>query len=657
MPRRFLLTGGGTGGHVTPALAAAGALAQRYPDAQFRYAGLKDKAEGVMAPRAGLPLSRITSRGFPGAGPALIPFAWHLATGTLLALGVLLRHRPSLILATGGYVAAPVVLANALLRGLRLSRTPLLVHEQNSHLGRLNRLAARFADLVAVSFPETLAELSAGKGVYVGYPVRESCATGDRAAARRALELPADACVLFAFGGSQGARTLNRAVADAAPALLADERVWIIHGCGKPFGRDEGRDVYHGLRDVERRLKARHPELLAHPRYRRLDFIDDMASCYAASDLVLCRAGAGSLMEVCAQGRPAVVIPKANLPGDHQVRNARLLERAGACRVLYERIDPAAPDRAVPFVPGAKLAALVTELLADPDRRQAMSEAARAVVRGDARALLAECAAFLLGDAPRPEAATPPRYPGDRVMGLDSGGMERLLQAVVTEAAPPLDGAERELLLSKIDDLLTSRAWVARARGCRLAGLAGYREAAPMLRRLATGDLPMVRRDALKGLRGLGPTALPPTEFAATLAHGLADDYWEARTEAALTVAACNGTLATADRERLAGRLARLCSDHSFEVRMASVRALGRLADAPEPALSALARVHYDPVWKVRGELFDAYAVLVERGVVSPEAAAAAIDGILITANGYLTEYEIRHHRNEAVRRVRRQEA
>ncbi len=655
MPRRFLLTGGGTGGHVTPALAAAGALAQRYPDAVFRYAGLADKAEGVMAPRAGLPLSRITSRGLPRPGPALIPFALHLALGTLRAVGILLRHRPSLILATGGYVAAPVVLANALLRRLRLSRTPLLVHEQNSHLGRLNRLAARFADLVAVSFPETLAELPAGKGVYVGYPVRATCATGDRAAAREALGIPADALVVFAFGGSQGARTLNRAVADAAPALLADPRVWIIHGCGQPFGGSRG--AYHGLKDTERRLRGRHPELLTHARYRREAFIDDMASCYAASDLVICRAGAGSLMEVCAQQRPAVVIPKANLPGDHQVRNARVLERAGACRVLYERLDPAAGGEAVPFVPGERLAALITGLLADPARRQAMSEAAATVIRGDARALLADCAAYLLGDGPRPDPEAPRLAASDRVMGLDSGGMEHLLQAVATESARPLDAAERELLLSKIDDLLTSSAWIARARGCRLAGLAAYREAAPVLRRLATGDLPMVRRDALKGLRGLGSAALPPAEYAGTLVHGLDDRYYEARMEAALTVAMCNGKLAGNDRERLARRLATLCRDHSFEVRMAAVRALGRLADAPEPALSALQGVHFDPVWKVRSELFDAYARLVERGVITAEAADAAIAGVLITANGYLTEYEIRRHRNEAVRRVRRQEA
>jgi len=657
MPCRFLLTGGGTGGHVTPALAAAGALRERYPDAQLRYVGLGDKAEGVMAPQAGLPLSRVRSRGLPPPGPGLVPFAWHLGLGIVAALAILLRYRPSLIVATGGYVAAPVVLANALLRRLRLARTPLLVHEQNSHLGRLNRVAAAVADLVAVSFPETLQELPAGKGVYVGYPVRESCARGDRDLARRALGLPPDAEVVFAFGGSQGARTLNRAVAAAAAALLARERVWLIHGCGRPFGKRPGRNVYDGFQDVAARLREHAPALLEHPRYRRLDFIDGMADCYAASDLVICRAGAGSLMEVCAQGRPAVVIPKANLPGDHQVRNARLLERAGACRVLYERLDPAARRQHEPTVRGDRLAGLVLALLDDPAQRGRMARAAAGLITTDARRLLGDCAAFLLGDGPRPAPAVPPPYAVDRVMGLEAAGMERLLQQVATEFAPPLDASERELLLSKVDALLASGAWLDRARGCRIAGLAGYREAAATLQSLADSDLPLVRRDALKGLRGLGPGALEPADLTTALLRGLGDAYYEARVEAALTAAACAGKLGPDARRPITERLAVLCGDRSFEVRMATVRALGRLADAPEPAMSALARVHFDPVWKVRGALFQAYAELVERRIVTAEAAHAALDAVLITANGYLTEYEIRHRRNEAMRRIRRREA
>ncbi len=657
MPRRFLLTGGGTGGHVTPALAAAGALAERYPDAEFRYAGLAGKAEATMAPRAGIPLVRVFGRGLPGAGLGLLPFVWHLGWGILAALGILLRYRPDLILATGGYVAAPIVLANSLLRRLRLARTPLLVHEQNVQLGRLNRLAAQVADLVAVTFPETLQEIPAGRGLYVGYPVRQSCRRARREAARHALGLPAEAQVVFAFGGSQGARTLNRAVADAAPALLARADLWLLHGCGRPFGKRIARGAYHGLADVAAHLREKAPDLADHPRYRRYDFIDDMASCYAASDLVICRAGAGSLMEVCAQGKAAIVIPKANLPGDHQVRNARVLERAGACRVLYERLDPLAPRSEEPRVPGARLAELVHRLLDDEPLRGRMATAAAGLVATDAARLLADCAAHLLGASALPAPPVPPATPADRVMGRDAGDLERLLAAVATEVEPPLDSAERDVLLTKIDDLLASRNWLLRARGARLAGLAGYRDVAGVLSVMAGQDEPMVRRDALKGLRGLGPRALPPEAMAAVLARGLADNYYEARSEAALTAALCNGQLDVHERGRLAIRLADLCRDRSFEVRMAAVRALGRLADTAAPTLTALAGVRFDPVWKVRSALFQAYAELTERGIIAPDEAETALAAVLITANGYATEYEIRHRRNEALRRIHRRES
>jgi UDP-N-acetylglucosamine--N-acetylmuramyl-(pentapeptide) pyrophosphoryl-undecaprenol N-acetylglucosamine transferase len=655
LPRRFLLTGGGTGGHVTPALAAASALRERYPDAEFRYVGLKHKAEGVMAPRAGLPLDGVSSRGLPSPGPGLLGFAWDLGRGVAQAAAILLRRRPSLIVATGGYAAAPVVLANGLLRVLRLSRAPLLVHEQNAHLGRLNRIAASLADLVAVSFPETLDEVPAKRGVYVGYPVRTSCARGDREAAREHLGLPADARVVFAFGGSQGARTINRAVVDAAAALLDDPRVWILHGCGRPFGNGE---TYDGAADVAARIAAQAPELADHPRYRRLDFIDDMASHYAASDLVLCRAGAGSLMEVCAQQRPAVVIPKANLPGDHQVRNARVIERAGGCRILYERLDPADGRRAVPFVDGPNLARVVRSLLEDPDALARMGAAAAALVTTDARRLLAECAVHLLGEGPRPETSPPSVEATDRVAGLGSGDMERLLQMVGDGAAPPLSPPEQDLLLSKIDGLLTSSQWVLRARGCRIAGLAGYRAAAGLLCDLARHDVPLVRRDAYVGLRELG-LPLPETgdlTAAAVFQGGLRDDYYEARAEAAAAVAVLADGFAASVRQDLAAALAARVTDTSFEVRMAACRALGRVADTAEPAASALARLHFDPVWKVRSRLFEAYALLAERGVIPAEQARRALEDILITANGYLTEYQIRRHRNEAMRRVPHQE-
>jgi len=270
---------------------------------------------------------------------------------------------------------------------------------------------------------------------------------------------------------------------------------------------------------------------------------------------------------------------------------------------------------------------------------------------------MTECAAYLLGEGPLPEPELPRDVPVDRIMGLRAMGMERLLQQVSNEIEPPLDAPERELLLSKVDGLLASPAWVDRARGCRITGLAGYRDAAPIIQTMATEDEPMVRRDAFKGLRGLGPAVLAPAEMKDTLIQGLDDNYYEARMEAAATAAVCAHRLDTDQRREITDILARRCRDMSFEVRMAACRALGKTADQPEPVMTALDRLKYDAVWKVRGRLFDAYAELSDRGIIDAVTAQEALDAILITANGYLTEYQIRHRRNDAVRRVKRREA
>ena len=191
------------------------------------------------------------------------------------------------------------------------------------------------------AFPGT--KIPENKKVFVGYPVRGSVVVNEiqirviRRKARENLNIPQDAKVIFAFGGSQGARTINRGLADALPLLLKDPNVYIIHGTGKQLKGN----VYNGFEDVQKHLKNIETELPSDykERYRPTDFFYNMGENYAAADLVICRGGAGSLYEICANGVAAIVIPKANLPGDHQAANARSLERLDVLRVLYERVN------------------------------------------------------------------------------------------------------------------------------------------------------------------------------------------------------------------------------------------------------------------------------------------------------------------------------
>ncbi|HPQ69146.1 MAG TPA: murein biosynthesis integral membrane protein MurJ [bacterium] len=397
---RYVLTGGGTGGHVYPNLAIAGELARHDSEAQFLYLGVAGRAEADIVPRHGIPIRFVPARGMPTrkASAAMIVFLAALAWGTLKALAILLRYRPRLVVATGGYASAPALLA------ARLLRRPILVHEQNAYPGLVNRTFGKMAGRVCVSFPESLVHFQ-HNGKLVGYPVRPEifalrAGIDAEEKARRKQELGIDPArqVVLITGGSLGARSINRAVADLLPLIAADEtlrrRVYLVHAVGR-FATKE----YHAVEDTLARLHKRGiAEEAITDFYRRETYLYEIENWLRVADVVIGRAGAGTLTEIAATGLPAVVIPKSGLPGDHQVKNAEALREAGACLVLREErardngeaYDSIAPER---------LLSALRELLDLPDeRRAAMREAALGFVHGDALgAIRAEAMSLLAG--------------------------------------------------------------------------------------------------------------------------------------------------------------------------------------------------------------------------------------------------------------------
>ena len=335
--KRILLAGGGTAGHVNPALAIGSALATA--ETRLLYVGVRGRVEEEVVPREGIPIKYIRASGYPGSiSLKMVPFLLNLLIGTLQSLFILLRFRPEIIVGTGGYVSAPVIIASLILRKLRLGKSRVFIHEQNAIPGKLNRIMGRFAHKVMVTFPETLSSFP-GNGALVGYPLRKRIAQVNRAEASQKIDfrIPEGRKVVFVFGGSQGARTINRALVDALGHLLPyRDSLFIIHGVGLSKSHD-----YNPLKDTETRLR----QLYGEEQLRDIEgfyayraFFHDIELYYALSDLIVTRGGAGSLNEISAMGKPALVIPKSNLPGDHQVMNARSMERAGGAEILYEQI-------------------------------------------------------------------------------------------------------------------------------------------------------------------------------------------------------------------------------------------------------------------------------------------------------------------------------
>jgi murein biosynthesis integral membrane protein MurJ len=401
---RFLFTGGGTGGHVYPNIAIYEALKEKYPDAEFLYVGTRRGSEATIVPSLPQPMEfvHVPARGLPQRLKSLktVPAVAAILRGTLRSLFILHRFRPDLVIGSGGYASAPVLLAAALLK------KDVFIHEQNAVPGRLNLFVARFATRIGVAFPSTAAFFQADKVIDAGYPLRRSIRQragesgplseglkgppgGDRVDARmdglkgrEKFGIPADSRVLFICSGSMGARTINRAAAEAIPRLLRLPNLFIILSTGKAYGK-----AYRAFDDTVRLLEQTGCPPQIEGRLLVREYFDQIAEVYGLSDLVVSRAGAGSIQEITAMGLPAILVPKIDLPADHQVLNAREIEKVGGGRVLYEEVRLRG-GRSEIFLDPDALCRAVEELLSSPERLAAMRRNLLAVDRPDSTAII-----------------------------------------------------------------------------------------------------------------------------------------------------------------------------------------------------------------------------------------------------------------------------
>ncbi len=349
------IAGGGTGGHVMPALALAEAL--RAAGAGVLVVGSERGLESRLVPPAGFELWTLPARPYEGRGPAGRALALVAAcTGAARALVVLRRRKVRVVVSVGGYAALPAVLAAACLR------IPLALVEPNALPGRANLLAARLARRVFCGLPATARALAArvpdGRLEVTGVPLRAPLVEHLLGIVRRRPEPPFR---LLVFGGSQGARQINRALAELAPEL-AKRPVELFHQTGAA-DREAVEAAYRraGL------------------RAEVVDFEPDMARRYAWADLAICRAGALTAAELCLAGLPALLVPFPHAAAGHQDANARALAEAGAARVI-----PSRPlDR-------GRLGRELDRLLREPETLAAMSAAAGKLARPEATARIAE---------------------------------------------------------------------------------------------------------------------------------------------------------------------------------------------------------------------------------------------------------------------------
>ncbi len=356
----FVVSGGGTGGHIYPALAIAKGLQEKYPRAKILYIGKDRGLEADLAPAAGLSFRPIRVRGFKRR------VAWE----NLLALGeaglgffqarrIIADFQPAAVIGTGGYVCGPVLLAAICLK------IPTLIHEQNVLPGITTRLLARFVRLVAVTFADSAQYLPRRARVELtGLPVRPEFLRARREESRRALGIPEDCFFILSFGGSQGARTINRAMREVIKRLGGRPDVCFLHVTGP----GQYNDFMEGFTLPENGNTTIKP------------YLYEMPLALSAADLVVCRAGAATLAEITVTGAPAILVPYPYAAGNHQEYNARALESKGAAIVIKDE-----------ELRGETLANQIEKLLAAPRRLQEMAGASRQLGRPGALEDILQC--------------------------------------------------------------------------------------------------------------------------------------------------------------------------------------------------------------------------------------------------------------------------
>lgn len=362
---RLAITGGGTGGHVLPALAVVDDLRQRGALADLIWIGSSEGVESQAADEAGIRFFAIpTGKLRRYLSLRNLTDAARIPLGVLAARRALAAFRPDVVLSTGGFVSVPAVVAA---RGI----APVLTHEQTAILGLANRINARFADVLAISHSQTesLAARLHGCVVVTGNPIRTSLTAGDRSRGLQHLGFEADLPVVYVTGGARGASPINQRIAALLPGIL--EQAQIVHQTGPLSANADASNL------SER--KETLPEAVRH-RYHVVEFLgEELPDIYAVADLVVGRAGAGTIAELAYVGLPAILVPLPGARGDEQAVNARVLGDIGAAVVIDQQ--NATPER---------LQMEILALLEDPDRRARMATAARTIARPDAAARLTE---------------------------------------------------------------------------------------------------------------------------------------------------------------------------------------------------------------------------------------------------------------------------
>ena len=361
---RLLIAGGGTGGHLYPAIAVAEEFMGRDSSNEILFVGTKRGIEARLLPEYGWPVRYVMAGGIKGMGlPGMLKGALKMICGAFQSVGIIARFRPGAILGVGGYASAPAVLAG------RLMGVKSAIHEQNAMPGVTNRVLGKLVHRVFLTYPESERFFSAGKVKITGNPVRKEIIKSLKD--EKEENIHKGCFTILVFGGSRGARKINDVVVETLGTKAFDgKRLRIIHQTG-----------YEDFDRIKESYKEVNIEVEVYP------YIEDMAGAYGKADLVVCRAGATSISELLIAGKPSILVPYPHAADDHQALNARSVVNDGAAVMVLER-----------ELTAERLSGEIMLLYDNKDVLQSMAEKASDLSRSDAAAAICDEIKNMTGD-------------------------------------------------------------------------------------------------------------------------------------------------------------------------------------------------------------------------------------------------------------------
>ncbi|WP_410768047.1 undecaprenyldiphospho-muramoylpentapeptide beta-N-acetylglucosaminyltransferase [Fontibacillus sp. BL9] len=359
---RVVLSGGGTGGHIYPALAVASRCAEEFPGAEFLYVGGQRGLESSLVPKSGIPFKAIDITGFRRKlSFENMKTVMRFLKGVRSSKQMLREFKPDVVIGTGGYVCGPVVYAAAKL-GI-----PSIIHEQNAVPGLTNRFLSKYVSTVAVSFEGSEAAFAGAKNIlYTGNPRATTVFEADKNKGFESLGLPKSSSIVLVVGGSRGAKAINEAMVGMAPYLQELDQLSFVYVTGDNYYTPTLEAITANLGGIPENLQV-------------LPYVHNMPEVLAATSLIINRAGASFLAEMTSLGIPSILIPSPNVTNNHQEKNARTMEQAGAAQVILE-----------PDLSGNVLFKTVKEIMQNKTRHNSMSESSKRLGKPDSAHLIVQ---------------------------------------------------------------------------------------------------------------------------------------------------------------------------------------------------------------------------------------------------------------------------